>query len=70
MSAVVVNGAAGRMGRLVATHLRRAGFAGVAGCDPAVDTALLLADGELPILRDAIETVECGRHGHVGARCP
>lgn len=49
-AAVVVNGAAGRMGRLVATQLRQAGFADVAGCDRAARGSLVLPDGPLPLV--------------------
>ncbi|UCE02158.1 MAG: 4-hydroxy-tetrahydrodipicolinate reductase [Candidatus Latescibacterota bacterium] len=58
MNAIVVNGAGGRMGRLVGTSLRRAGFRDVAGCDPAVEPPLRLADGELPLVDDAVEALE------------
>ncbi len=60
-AALVVNGAAGRMGRLVATALRRAGFLDVAGCDPAATPLeLQLEDGPLPLVESLLETAKGG----------
>lgn len=56
--AVVVNGAGGRMGRLVATELRRAGFGDVAGCDPAARPPLHLEDGPLDLVEDLVGGVQ------------
>jgi 4-hydroxy-tetrahydrodipicolinate reductase len=50
--AVVVNGAAGRMGRLVAGDLRRAGLGPVAGCDPSAASPLDLEGGPLELVPD------------------
>ena len=58
--AVIVNGAAGRMGRLVATHLRRSGCPGVAGCDHAARGTLALEDGPLPLVDSLVDGVEPG----------
>jgi 4-hydroxy-tetrahydrodipicolinate reductase len=49
-AAIVVNGAAGRMGRLVASHLRRSGLTDVAGCDRDARGTLQLDDGPLPLV--------------------
>lgn len=57
-ASLVVNGAAGRMGRLVATALRRAGWSDVVGCDPAAAGTLLLEDGPLPLVPDALEALQ------------
>jgi 4-hydroxy-tetrahydrodipicolinate reductase len=58
--AVIVNGAAGRMGRLVASHLRRSGFTGVVGCDQAASGTLELEDGPLPLVESLVEGLEPG----------
>lgn len=47
---VIVNGAAGRMGRLVATALRQADLGEVVGCDPAAVGRLELPDGALDVV--------------------
>jgi 4-hydroxy-tetrahydrodipicolinate reductase len=53
---VIVNGAAGRMGRLVATALRRAGLGPVAGrVRGGVEGTLALDDGPLPLVGDLVE---------------
>ncbi|HZM17486.1 MAG TPA: 4-hydroxy-tetrahydrodipicolinate reductase [Candidatus Krumholzibacteria bacterium] len=57
-AALLVNGAAGRMGRLVAAHLRRAGFADVAGCDTAAQGSLALEDGPLPLVESLVAGLE------------
>ncbi len=54
---LVVNGAAGRMGRLVASHLRRSGFHDVVGCDVVEDSSLALEDGPLPLERDLVQAL-------------
>ncbi len=55
---VVVNGAAGRMGRLVTTALRRAGCTDVVGCDPAAgEGTLRLDDGDLRVVADLGDVV-------------
>ena len=60
-AAVIVNGVAGRMGRLVATALRRAPFEPVLGCDPAASgTPLQLDDGVLHVLGDLDDALEKG----------
>lgn len=59
-TAIVVNGAAGRMGRLVAGSLQSAGLGSVCGCDPQAAGALQLATGALPLATDLLEAVEPG----------
>ena len=49
---LIVVGAAGRMGRLVATALRQAGRSDIAGYDPAAGATLVLEDGRLPLVTD------------------
>jgi 4-hydroxy-tetrahydrodipicolinate reductase len=55
---LIVNGAGGRMGRLVASALRAAGLGPLAGCDPAAAGPLLLPDGELPLVPDLESALE------------
>jgi 4-hydroxy-tetrahydrodipicolinate reductase len=50
--AIVVNGAAGRMGRLVAAELLAAGLGDVVGCDPAAGETALLESPRLPLVAD------------------
>ena len=62
-AAVIVNGAAGRMGRLVATALRQAGIAPVAGHvrpGSACGDTLALADGDLPLVGDLVRDLAPG----------
>jgi 4-hydroxy-tetrahydrodipicolinate reductase len=62
-AAVVVNGAAGRMGRLVATALRQAGLGPVVGrVRPGSEHGdrLALADGPLPLVGDLVAAVDRG----------
>lgn len=56
-AAVVVNGAAGRMGRLVAAALLRADLGLVAGCDPGARAPLLVEGRELPLVADLVSGV-------------
>lgn len=51
---VLVLGAAGRMGRLVAPALRRADLGPVVGCDRAHRGRLALEDGPLDLVEDAL----------------
>ncbi|MFQ5600294.1 MAG: 4-hydroxy-tetrahydrodipicolinate reductase [Candidatus Krumholzibacteriia bacterium] len=55
---LVVNGAAGRMGRLVARELRRTGFTDLAGCDPGAGGSLVLDD--MPLVEDLVRGIEPG----------
>lgn len=55
---LLVNGAAGRMGRLVATALRRAGWTDLAGHDVAAEGTLVLEDGPLSLVRDPLEYLQ------------
>ena len=57
---IIVNGAAGRMGRLVAAALRAAGYTDVVGCDPAGPSRLQLEDGELHV----VETLDDAMRQH------
>ncbi|HZL84152.1 MAG TPA: 4-hydroxy-tetrahydrodipicolinate reductase [Candidatus Krumholzibacteria bacterium] len=57
---LVVNGAAGRMGRLVASELRRCGFTDLVGCDVVEDRNLALADGPFPLARDLVQALRPG----------
>lgn len=57
-AAVVVQGAAGRMGRLVATALRRAGFEDLVGCDRAAQGTVVLEDGPLPLVDRAVDALQ------------
>ena len=60
---LVVNGAAGRMGRLVSAALRTADLGSIAGCDPAAGSsggALLLEGEPLPLVDDLCEAVRPG----------
>jgi len=50
--ALVVNGAAGRMGRLVAAELLAAGLGEVVGCDPAAGESAALESPRLPLVAD------------------
>lgn len=54
---VVVNGVAGRMGRLVASALRQAGD-DVMGCDPAAPARLRLEDGDLGVAGDLASALQ------------
>lgn len=58
--AVVVNGAAGRMGRLVAMALVRAGCEDVVGCDPGTASPLGLETGPLPLVDELAAGVARG----------
>lgn len=55
--ALVVNGAAGRMGRLVVPALRRAGFTDVVGCEPNGGVPIELEDGTLELVADPVAAV-------------
>jgi 4-hydroxy-tetrahydrodipicolinate reductase len=58
--ALVVNGAAGRMGRLVASELLAAGLGDVVGCDPAAGTTRTLDAPRLPLVADLAAAVGPG----------
>jgi len=68
---LIVNGAAGRMGRLVAASLRRAGLGEVAGCDSGATSPLVLEGETRPLVDDLVEGLRPGGVGvdfsHPGA---